>query len=323
MSSRGRKRAASRGRKSNKTAKAQRDRSPLLTPPTAIQQQEFSLSKETILDGLYERMKRDGLLPTPSTSATQPHNTPSSSSTLLANADTDTIDDSIAQIMSHQGEAQGHTTPDPNLSQPFAPLSAHLPLKIQQKIWANEYVDMARLLPDYQEEDQKDKKVKKLSIAEFNSAFQIYISTLAIKQPEATPGLLKHLAITQKMARTYGPDAWREYDTRFRQIKQFDQTIQWGHVNIELYIETSLAGIKQMSLTQQPKLPPKPYQPFPLHTCWQFQKHGSCSRPDCRYPDTHKCYTCHGSHPTTSCTKNSRPHKPFRPKKPHSNPTKN
>ena len=305
-----------------RTSKRARKGHPSAPPPQSQDPTDSGLSSETIIDGIYDRMKRDGLLPTtPQQVDSAPERAPS---------DATQVDQALAKLLS--GEPQEVASPDPAVSaKAFAPLSAHLSSNIKQKIWANQFIDMATLLPDYQDSDNEEEKekskvkknVKKLNIYEFSTAFQIYISTMAERHPDYTSGLLKHLATVQKMARTYGPDAWREYDTRFRRTKQA-HNLSWGTVDLELYSEASLAGIKQLSMNKNPKPAQASNHSFRPNTCWVFQKYGACSTPNCKFQSTHNCYNCKGTHPTNNCSKsNNRSLKNHSTNKPHSNANKN
>ena len=219
-----------------------------------------------------------------------------------------------AQNANCSGGLQSATPePFPPPMRASAPLAAHLPNRVKDRIWANSYISMATLLPSYECDSDDESKLKDrtkrhkatlLTISDFSTAFQIFIAAMSEKNPEHTAGLLKHLATLQNMARSYGPDAWREYDFRFRQLMQHDGTMQWGHTHLEIYSEASLTGIRakyQASSSTRQHQPTTSNQPFRANTCWQFQRTGSCPRASCRFGDTHHCYTCRGPHPTSQC----------------------
>jgi len=209
------------------------------------------------------------------------------------------------------------TTTPPSISRSIrnsAPLGSHLPLRLKQKIWSGQFLDLASLLPQAQVDDDecdaapkpKRPKPPPLSIAQFVSAFHIYISVTAEQFPHLAAPMIKHLSIVQKLSENFGDEAWRHYDQQFRWAKQHNLNASWGDMDLEIYTEASLLGIKASTL--KPKaFPPKRFHSGPQNsnfrpgTCWTFQSKGYCDIPNCRFRSTHSCHKCKGRHATSQC----------------------
>jgi hypothetical protein len=134
--------------------------------------------------------------------------------------------------------------------------------------------------------------------------------------------MLKHLETVQTMSRNFGSQAWLHYGRGFRWAMQHNPAIQWGSLDVELYMQATALGLKgernygsnysRPSQRRTDKLsgPPK--------TCWRFYRDDKCPHKEaCYYQDTHHCTKCQGAHATTQCTqgdKESSPGKkqPFR-----------
>ena len=295
-------------------------------PPEASQSSCFGLTQETIIDGLYNRMKRDGLLPfAPGpTNAPGPANAPGPSSAAQDPATQvsthsnyqpgpppgfahhqATINQTLSTILG-TGETQAAEPQLPPLHcvKLSAPLGAHVSHKIKANIWEGQFVHMQELVcpvPRFGEE--KSKPPVQLAISEWMSAFQIFASILCERQPEASSGLLKYMSTVQGLAKSFGPEAWRHYDENFRWSKQFDAHLQWGVLDIELYtMSAHKASGKPRNIAQYK---PRPQLPFRAGTCWAFQRQGYCNYAQCKFKATHCCYKCQGPHKTSSCHNSS------------------
>ena len=108
-------------------------------------------------------------------------------------------------------------------------IGASLPLvpqKLVQKIQSGEYVDMSELLPEQlgpsdiklsSEKQQGTKKKLISNILEWVQCFSIYVSVIALKEPQRIPDLLCYMNLIIEVHREYSGDAWQGYDHRFRQ----------------------------------------------------------------------------------------------------------
>ena len=91
------------------------------------------------------------------------------------------------------------------------PLGAHIPKRIKEKIWANEYINLSALLPKNVDNDlwsvifapntvtlQNQQNVPKtkyiLSFYEWNEAFRIFMVIYIQKFPEDAPHMLKYMS---------------------------------------------------------------------------------------------------------------------------------
>lgn len=201
---------------------------------------------------------------------------------------------------------------------PSAPLGIHVPTKIKDRIWEEKFVEMHDLLSENasysSDEDDNNKKAKKrktpsLPIWEFIPAFDTFIAIRAQKFPNDAGPMLKHLHAIQMLNKSFGQEAWQFYDRHFRLAKQFNTEMAWDALDTELYLQASVMGMKA-------KTAPRPTnqnsnasssntkRKYKFNTCWAFQEHGKCRTNNCRYPDTHACYSCKGPHSTSKCPKN-------------------
>ena len=217
-----------------------------------------------------------------------------------------------ATLQSIIGEShRAGLTPTSNAVRISAPLGSHVPIKIKQLIWADQFIDLNVLISkpsSHSPEDKSEiKKPSQLHIADWALAFQTLTAIVADQDPTAAPGMLKYMSVVQKLSIGFGVEAWRHYDEIFRWAKQFDPTLQWGQTDLELYTEASLMAIKS-SVTKPFNPSTSARSPFRgstpprrPNTCWPFQRQGRCVDPSCAYKSTHQCYRCRGQHATFQC----------------------
>jgi hypothetical protein len=208
-----------------------------------------------------------------------------------------------------------------------APLGSHVPQHLREKIHAGVFVELACLLPDYamafdfdgEPRRQKQRSLPSLNFFDFTSAFLILTAIRCERFPSEAGDMLKHLETVRAMHKTYGGDAWLQYDRQFRWSLQFDPTRSWGRPSVEHYMTASARGLFE-AYTRKAPAPPAKAQPstsksersrepsFNQHllraeTCWSFQLNkGVCKKDNCKFADTHACYTCKGPHATADCT---------------------
>ena len=314
-----------------------------LDTPTASGNQPLLLSQETLLEGIYQRMRRDGLLDfgvtPPATAAPTetavPPPAPSTPAAFLATMPpappAHPAASALTQILAGESAPPGESAPLAShalATTLSTPLAAHVSARLKEKIWEGRAIDMRSLLirnDFYADSDSDDERPKKrakaskrepgsnpaLQIAEFSSAFLTYTAIIAERHPDQIPGLLKHLSTVQRMARELGHDAWRAYDQRFRVLKQHDPSLAWGLTHIELYTEVAIAHAVRHA---KPAKQQRPFRaarssdagdyPRRYNTCYVFQRDGSCPLgAECPYGSTHSCYECKGRHATRTCSK--------------------
>ena len=194
-----------------------------------------------------------------------------------------------------------------------SPLGVHVASHTREKIARNEFVELAFLLPKYAHFDlasdgaqPKQSKIPPLSSADFATAFHTLIALRCVLHPTEAPGMLKHLETCQDIERLFGQDTRTFYDSRVRQDMQYNANITWGSIHHEFYMQATAMGVVSLTTKNNSTRTPAPIGlkhklSLRADTCWTFQLTGTCSKPNCNYPDTHKCYTCQGPHATSKC----------------------
>lgn len=182
------------------------------------------------------------------------------------------------------------------------PLGATVPLRIKQKIWANKFVDIHTLLPDFQEDklslqveqgsitvaSQRGKK-NLLSIYQWTNAFLNFASVyLEVKSDEA-PHLLKYMSTVRQIHATNGDMAWRYNDENFRMLREFN-SLPWQQILGELMVRA----------TTIPKSTPNKFSPsnktrmqsFRGKPCYAYKNGQSCLSSPCTFK-----HICKDPHP--------------------------
>lgn len=223
------------------------------------------------------------------------------------------------------GDVPTHAGVDyPQPRQIFTSISVGLPSrvssKLKSKIWANEYVDFGALLFSSPQHDGKyslfmtpsggsrtphlslepshsHKKI--VSIQQWVSAFNIFVSIYAERHASDTPRLMKYCEVVRDLAVKSGDWFW--YDEQFRYIGQSNPELYpWDQIHWELWLRAANSFRKQQPFTN--KFPTQPRQRFrqpffPKGTCWAFQAGKRCS--GCHYE--HSCFKCGAQHPGSQC----------------------
>ncbi|KAK3101885.1 hypothetical protein FSP39_007032 [Pinctada imbricata] len=201
-------------------------------------------------------------------------------------------------------------------------LSQGVDLKINSKIWAEEYLDLGQLLfkskiaklQAVQGEDnsisfvQKEEKSYFKSMQQWTTAFHVFVAIYCEKIPMESPGLMKYMATIQKLSEDVGTKAALHYDEQFRLWRSENPNIMpWGKLNQELHSEALQMGLKSR-LNADPTLK-KQNQLFRAQqskkgVCFSWNNNaGKCLRPNCNFQ--HVCRNCHGPHPRKLCKASS------------------
>ncbi|CAC5359093.1 unnamed protein product [Mytilus coruscus] len=135
----------------------------------------------------------------------------------------------------------------------FDPISSHIPVKIKEKIWNSEFIDLNILLKSTRDlvneqnlggelavkggvlsiVNQKRSPIK--SIYVWTSAFMIYGSVMLEKWPNKGLEFFKYMQ-TVRMADSRGySGGWIQYDEQFRLRKALSPH-SWGVVDMELWL---------------------------------------------------------------------------------------
>jgi hypothetical protein len=124
------------------------------------------------------------------------------------------------------------------------PIDFHVPMKVKQQVWDNDFIDLALLLNKSSMSapsssyslsvkdgvpllsESKGKMGPKItSVLEWVEAFEIYIAVFVQKKPQDACRLLKHSQIVRELAKLGGD--WKFYDEQFRLLGQCG-AIPWG-----------------------------------------------------------------------------------------------
>ncbi|XP_052076053.1 uncharacterized protein LOC127714117 [Mytilus californianus] len=222
----------------------------------------------------------------------------------------------------------------PYISSVFDPISSHIPVKIKEKIWNGEFIDLNILLKSTRDlvneqnlegelvvkggvlslVNQKRSPIKSIHV--WTSAFMIYGSVMLEKWPNKGLEFFKYMQ-TVRMAASRGySGGWVHYDEQFRLRKASSPFSSWGVVDMELWLlcvstpnvspsfNTGLSngnnhqlhnGNSSTSGASSQNLGQRR-----VFTCRLFNNKGICTfGKNCKY--THKCSKCNGSHPYLEC----------------------
>ena len=207
------------------------------------------------------------------------------------------------------------------------PLGSNVSDAIKAKIWGNEYIDLATLLPKPPKKSsctpivlkhdpnslgthlalqENTREIKTMD--QWISAFHIFGAIYCEKYKDAGPALFKYMSIVRELAHKNGD--WLEYDKNFRQTKcQFRVT--WASMHHELWLMNILKegenfatqnGNTQTYMynnTSTNYVRGNNYVPLiPNGYCIRFHQGFTCHLP-CRF--NHKCFKCNKLHPASRC----------------------
>ena len=196
------------------------------------------------------------------------------------------------------------------------PVGLGVDSKIKSKIFANEYVKLASLLPKSNyEQEPKFKSVEKdgqlvfiksndtnqiKSIAQWMEAFHVFVALHCTKYPNEVGQLMTYAQIIQGISKSCGDEAAISYDEKFRQWCQVaPRACPWDRKNSELFHDAIVQGLDvKTKLKKQPFRATSSKQKY----CFTFNNKGSCSKGNsCLY--AHVCQYCSGKHSRLQCTK--------------------
>ena len=210
---------------------------------------------------------------------------------------------------------QSDTFPSQSSSLCAIPLAATVPIGLQQKIWANEFIELGMLLT------RSDKQINRLvvdttnslnpiqvqplpprkikSIEEWTDTFLIFVAIYCSAHTDQAPSLMKYMANVRDIAARGGD--WMGYDSRFRQLRAHPGTcIPWDTFHPELWVKNSVRPQVPLTKTVGPgqKNKTSNLANVPNGFCFRFHGGGSCI-PGCKLK--HLCPTCGSKHPAISC----------------------
>lgn len=194
-------------------------------------------------------------------------------------------------------------------------LDQNIPLKVKEKIWNGEFIDLATLIdPDdfdsyslsFENASsgpslslRPNKRVKKLSLAQWGSAFAIFKCIVLKKTPTIFNELEKYGETVKRIAAEGGDWSW--YDMQFRKQKQVNPNLSWSTTHPEFFLWSFRP--QRFQKPGQATFPPSRQGDssslfVPQGFCFKYHKWGNCS--GCRFK--HECFKCKvGVHPSYKC----------------------
>ena len=249
------------------------------------------------------------------------------------------ISSSISSVL--QAPVLDSVSPTPNREVPLlspgkAEACGHVSISTREKIKRGEYIELNSLLPPtpgYQVEESLAKQIRlseddgqlvlsttsgaakrKLdNLAAWLEAWSIYCSILCVAQSDRASELIAYQLRIVQPARKYRWPAVSEYDMCFRQKAAYIPALQWDTVDTDLYTRcftgqthimctlckrSGHAATSCVLRSQTQSQREKSLSASPVPTCGLFNR-GSCSYNPCRF--RHKCNSCGGDHPVSSC----------------------
>ena len=135
-------------------------------------------------------------------------------------------------------------------------ISLQIPRKIKKKIWRNQFIDLALLLPrtsissdnntNFQLQLSSKAQIslvpnhtrKIFNIETWTSAFLRFMAVYTEMFPMEAPHLLKYTEIVRDLARRSPGLSWYLYDQQFRMLRETVQ-IPWGRIHTEFWVMAS------------------------------------------------------------------------------------
>ena len=191
-----------------------------------------------------------------------------------------------------------------------APLGSSVSVKIKNKIWGNEFIDLGLLLHVQPTEDTYSIKLqktggqqtlaiipsqKKLSITgieQWTNAFLVFAAIYCEKLPSEASGLMKYMSIVRDLALRSGN--WRYYDESFRKLREVE-TLPWGQIHSEIWLRAHNVAKPGMQANFRAK---QSSNSTPRGYCFKFHSGAQCN--GCSFK--HSCFKCGGGHPISRCT---------------------
>lgn len=233
------------------------------------------------------------------------------SSQLQLDGGINVADDTSRQDVLHAGENTGTGLSGYTASfqtSPAIPLYSSVPLKLKEKIWAEEYIDFSTAFSKHQDSFQVTinengissvsvpQSKKFITIEQWTDAFTIFSSVYRQRFPDVAEQLAQYGNTVRGIAKSRGN--WHFYDCQFRQLRQTYQ-FPWGCIHHELYIKA--LSHRQPFRSEGPRAlrSGSPRSGPAKNTCNRYNKGQNCS--GCMY--AHKCKECFGNHPQFKCNR--------------------
>lgn len=208
----------------------------------------------------------------------------------------------------------------------FDPVGSFVPLKLKEKIWESQFVDLSLLLKSQRDIHEyvengpvgelqfkngtfsisSREQSTRLSINQWSSAFIVFIAIMLERFPARAQELLKYFRDI-RLAASRSPNWWK-YDEQFRQLKASNPSSSWGTINMELWLinisssvgPSTTQGQSNAQFNKSSQKTPSATQSSKLITCHFFNSGNKCPfYPNCRF--SHSCEACGGNHKKSTC----------------------
>lgn len=222
--------------------------------------------------------------------------------------------ETVADLMAGKAENRGSGL---TFTPASCPLGAAVNAKLKAKIWSDQYVDLAQLLPS-DKEDTYTVTVSKqggrpnfavspagrpksiANIDQWTDAFAIYAAIRVERSPNEAGGLLKYLSTVRQLSRKCDPKWWAYYDTQFRHHREAVGSLSWGDIHWELYLHVTTQPRTFRPFGNGSGNSPRTSHKLPQGQCWGFHRSGKCTTgSSCQF--SHSCFLCKESHPVFRC----------------------
>ena len=211
--------------------------------------------------------------------------------------------------------------------EPGRPIDLKVTDKQKQKIWGDQFIELATLLdPQVHSETEftivskpgeplhfgQSKNLKSINnLGQWCTAFEIFISVYCQKTPTAISPLLTYMNTIKTLAHRDGD--YLLYDREFRMMKETNN-IPWDLVHNGLWLEcrdvrkNSRNSYKNKNNNTNDSFRSKNSQgkqnqtKHPFGYCFRYHTYGKCGRASCMF--NHSCYECKDEkHPIFKCPK--------------------
>lgn len=188
------------------------------------------------------------------------------------------------------------------------PLGSTVPVRVKNKIWNDQFIDLKCLLPNFKQEDLSIKiennsiqfnsqpfKQSIMSLHQWTSAFLIFMSIYTEKLPQESVNLLKYCFTVREIGSSNGDNAWRYYDENFRKLRQ-SHKVPWQVPITEYMVKASTLthSSRPSSYTQYSAISPRLF-------CFSYNNGKKCKNSPCNFK--HMCQLCNGQHPKINCNR--------------------
>lgn len=235
------------------------------------------------------------------------------------------VQSSINEYLQSFVSAGTNNTGETSYFQPGRPVDLKINDKTRQKIWSDQYIDIASLLdPQVHSEigitiisdpgeplkfaQTKSNKIIS-SLGQWCTAFEIFITIYCQKQPQALSPLMSYMNSIKTLCHKGGD--YIAYDREFRYMKQ-TVNLSWDTIHTGLWLECRDSGKNSKNNQKNKnnnsdnfrgKTQNSKTKQHPFGYCFRYHSFGKCGRSSCKFK--HACYECSDEpHSFIRCPKN-------------------